>query len=304
MPTTWRDLVKVHPAADAFPMMSEEELRALSKDIDEHGLNDPIIFWTPLSTLDVPAKVRAWPKEFYLLDGRNRLAAIDLLSDERRELWAFDNFLAAPDNIDPTPRTTLLYGEDCDPWSYVVSANVLRRHLTATQKREVVAALLKAKPERSDRATAKLAKVSDKTVASVRKGLEGTAEIPQLEMTVGADGRARSRPPHRTDSVQAVEAAVVPPGLAVVGVVAKRAPERRTAGKEPAVAPAQKRAQAIIAFAALLHAKLPDTLDDLTRLLRDECTRIKTIPLPKRITLTRGFLNALGVGLDDLRPIE
>jgi|SoiMethySBSTD1v2_1073268.scaffolds.fasta_scaffold64593_3 hypothetical protein len=35
---TWRDKYKVHPAADVFPMMSDEELEALGQDILENGL--------------------------------------------------------------------------------------------------------------------------------------------------------------------------------------------------------------------------------------------------------------------------
>lgn len=35
--------------------------------------------------------------------------------------------------------------------------------------------------------------VSDKTVGAVRKGMEGTAEIPQLKKTEGKDGKTRPR---------------------------------------------------------------------------------------------------------------
>src|SRR5262249_11773245 len=35
---TWRDVYKVHPAADLFPMQPEDELRKLGEDIKANGL--------------------------------------------------------------------------------------------------------------------------------------------------------------------------------------------------------------------------------------------------------------------------
>src|SRR5262249_20792596 len=43
----------------------------------------------------------------------------------------------------------------------------------------------------------KAARADDKTVGAVRRELESTAEIPQLEKTVGADGKARKQPKPR-----------------------------------------------------------------------------------------------------------
>jgi hypothetical protein len=38
---TWRDQYKVHPAADVFPMMSDQELAELGEDIGANGLHNP-----------------------------------------------------------------------------------------------------------------------------------------------------------------------------------------------------------------------------------------------------------------------
>ena len=63
----WRDTYKVHPAADAFPMMSEEKLAQLGEDIKANGLNVPLTFcWIQVGT---PTAHRV------LIDGRNRLEA-------------------------------------------------------------------------------------------------------------------------------------------------------------------------------------------------------------------------------------
>jgi hypothetical protein len=42
----WRDKYKVHPAADVFPMMSDEEIDALGVDIKANGQRAPIILWS------------------------------------------------------------------------------------------------------------------------------------------------------------------------------------------------------------------------------------------------------------------
>ncbi|MFL5253142.1 MAG: hypothetical protein ACJ8AI_09645, partial [Rhodopila sp.] len=47
----WRDKIKVHPAADLFPMMSDAELDALANDIAEHGMHQGIVLWTPEWTI-------------------------------------------------------------------------------------------------------------------------------------------------------------------------------------------------------------------------------------------------------------
>ncbi len=66
-----------------------------------------------------------------------------------------------------------------NPEKYVLSANVHRRHLTPEQKREAIAAFIKADPKASDRKVGKALKVDGKTVASVREQAGRNAETPQ-----------------------------------------------------------------------------------------------------------------------------
>jgi ParB-like chromosome segregation protein Spo0J len=64
--TSWRDHLPIHPAAAFFPMMSEEELKALGEDIETRGMMLPIVI------LQRPGR-----RKDALLDGRNRLAALE-----------------------------------------------------------------------------------------------------------------------------------------------------------------------------------------------------------------------------------
>ena len=69
---SWRDVLPVHPAADLFPLMSADELKALGEDIKKNGLKHEVVLWSPGDCGD-GAKERLR----YLLDGRNRLDAME-----------------------------------------------------------------------------------------------------------------------------------------------------------------------------------------------------------------------------------
>ena len=197
-PKSWRDVIKVHPAADLFPMMSPDELKVLGDDIKANGLTHQIVLWSPdcghekWSKLDCIRKLKRG--ECYLLDGRNRVAAGGSLDGIGLDDDVWPNIVLPPalDAYD-----AIVLGPETDPWHYVLSANIHRRHLTAEQKREIIAKLLKAQPEKSNRTIAQQTKADDKTVAAVRGKLEATAEIPQLTKTVGADGKVRTTAPTR-----------------------------------------------------------------------------------------------------------
>ncbi len=130
--------------------------------------------------------------EVYLLDGGNRLdacemAGIDVLDAFINPMVLSYDYYYAPDHPDPA------FGERIDPYEFVISANIHRRHLTRAQKQELIEKLLREKPERSDRQTAELAKVDHKTIGKIRADLQATGEIPQLAHNVGKDGKSRQR---------------------------------------------------------------------------------------------------------------
>jgi ParB/RepB/Spo0J family partition protein len=106
--------MRVHPAADIFPMMSDEELADLAEDIKANGQLHPIV-------LDADGQ---------LIDGRNRLRACELAEVE--------------------PRFTTLNGQD--PVAHILSANVTRRHLSTSQK-AMAAARLRLLTESTTRGT-------------------------------------------------------------------------------------------------------------------------------------------------------
>ena len=182
----WRDVLPVHPAADLFPMMSEAELRDLGEDIKANGLKLPIILWSP------EARGRTRSQPYLLLDGRNRLAAMELVGLDTIDdgsLYLDPRVEAAVDAVGDN-CIKRIYGH-VDPYAYVLSANISRRHPTAEQKRELIAKVLKAKPEQSNLQIAKQTKADGKTVAKVRTKLEATSEIPKLKKTKGKDGKLR-----------------------------------------------------------------------------------------------------------------
>ena len=103
--------VRIHPAAEAFPMHSEDELNRLAVDIVQNGLQHPIVT-TP---------------DGLVLDGRNRLAACRLVK------------------VDPTFEVY-----EGDPWTYSRSVNLHTRSMTTGQRAAACALSLIAEGKRKD----------------------------------------------------------------------------------------------------------------------------------------------------------
>jgi hypothetical protein len=168
---SWRDLLPIHPAADLFPLMAPDELRSLGEDIARNGLQSPI---------------KLYGAEPVLLDGRNRLDAMELVGINF-QLWR--NTLLW--NLKPCSTE---YSGD-DPYGFVVSANIHRRHLTAEKKRELIAELIKADPTKSNRQIADQVKVSHPHVGKVRAELEKSGDVETV--TTSTDTKGRKQPAHR-----------------------------------------------------------------------------------------------------------
>ena len=179
-PTSWRDLIKVHPAADLFPMMTRDELKALGEDIKKNGLGVPVILWEAEKGAPL-----------LLLDGRNRLdasEAVGLPVLNQDGTW-----------LDCGMRCDRVRGGD--PYKFVLSFNEHRRHLTPEQRREIIAKVLKAQPSKSNRTIAKQTKADHKTVGAVRDKLEARGEIPHVSTVEDTKGRKQPtrKPEKRRD---------------------------------------------------------------------------------------------------------
>ena len=184
---TWRSVLPgIHPAADLLPRMSESELRELGEDIKRRGLQSPVSIFIDADGVE------------QLLDGISRLDAM-----ETAELPVVkDGTILDPDTV-----PTHIVSGNVDPFAYVLSANIHRRHLTNEQKSAVIEKLLKANPKVSNRIIAKQVKADHKTVGKLRKRLESTGDVPQLDKTTGADGKERKakKPSSAKPKAKAIE---------------------------------------------------------------------------------------------------
>jgi hypothetical protein len=117
-----------HPLADIFPMLDDDELKALAEDINAKGLTEPITLY-----------------EGKILDGRNRYRACELAKVELKR----DDFIEFEDEY-----------EGDDALGFVVSKNLHRRHLNESQRAKIAADIANM-PQgfRSDQPSANLQKV-------------------------------------------------------------------------------------------------------------------------------------------------
>ncbi|MGH9811514.1 MAG: MT-A70 family methyltransferase [Candidatus Acidiferrales bacterium] len=148
----------VHPAAQLFPVMPEEELRELAADISQRGQIYPVVL-----------------HEGKVLDGRNRLIACELAGR--------------------MPFTTEWDGKGgASVTAYVLACNVKRRHLNRSQLAMVAAeALPLFEAEAKERQLANLNRGKKKPAsAAPGRGRRGKAAAAAA-YSVGAAGRSVER---------------------------------------------------------------------------------------------------------------
>ena len=161
---SWRDFWKVHPAADVFPLMDAGELRKLADDIAANGLRIAIQTRT------------AEDGQLYVIDGRNRLDACELLGwpvvDDKGG-WS-GKVLS---HIEYTRK------DHREIVAEVISLNLHRRHLNESQRAMIAAELANMKKGRPGKAAtlpiknvsqsdaATLMHVSERSVRTAKKVL-------------------------------------------------------------------------------------------------------------------------------------
>jgi hypothetical protein len=161
----WRDHLAVHPAAELFPLLSETDpaaLKELAEDIKQHGQREPASY------------IKDSGGNRVLLDGRNRLDALEMLG---RKIDVNDS------------RMFEQLSGGINAQAFIISKNIHRRHLSGEDKRDLIAKLLKEKPETPNRQIAKQIKADHKTVGSIRSEMEGRGEIPHVSARIDTKGR-------------------------------------------------------------------------------------------------------------------
>jgi ParB-like chromosome segregation protein Spo0J len=152
------EVLPFHTFADIFPLMKGDEFEEFVGDIKRRGLNEPITRY-----------------QDKILDGRNRARACAKAGVQ--------------------PRYHEFVGTDEDAKRYVISANILRRHLTPDDRRKHLKKLLGMSPEMSDRAIGKQVGCSHSTVAAVRHELEANGQIGHKKRQESSGRNARGRKP-------------------------------------------------------------------------------------------------------------
>jgi len=149
-------MIEPHDLSKLFPPISEEDFGKLAADIKLNGLHQPIVRY-----------------QGKILDGNNRYRACSL--------------------VGTAPKFADFNGDDAAARNYIISANIHRRHLNPDQRREIIAALLRADPTKSNRQIAETAKVSHHTVGDVRNGMETRGQLAHFETTTDKAGRKQPK---------------------------------------------------------------------------------------------------------------
>jgi transcription elongation factor Elf1 len=151
--------LEFHPLANIFPLLEGAEFDELVADIKTRGLIEPVVVYEDMT-----------------LDGRNRVRACEAAGVE--------------------VKTEPFEGDEASARAFVISKNIHRRHLTGKQRRDAIAALLKAQPEKSNRQIAQATGVSHPYVAKVRSEMEEAGDVETV--TTSIDTKGRKQPARKT----------------------------------------------------------------------------------------------------------
>jgi hypothetical protein len=197
--SAWRLRFRVHPSADVFPMMSDEELAQLGKNIVARGgLTSSIVLW------------RAPGGQLVLLDGRNRLEALERIG----AVWQADDSVKLPGG--KVIRIVSVNETTTDPAAYVIAVNIRRRHLTKQQRADLIVMVVEA--ARND--TAKMAR-SFSPVSGERGGstkdpaltieIEEGAKCDVSERTIRRSrAKLQGKTPTRKPTTRRSETTIIP----------------------------------------------------------------------------------------------
>jgi ParB-like chromosome segregation protein Spo0J len=183
--------VKAHPAAELFPMLSENELVALKNDILAHQQEYPIIVWNDM-----------------IVDGRNRFRACEMLGRKPK-------------------IKEMQFADEAAVISYIISTNMRRRHLTESQRAMIASELANLPAHRPADGSAPIGALTQDAAAeqmqvsrrSVQRAAEVQEKAPDLAGKVKSGelkvskaaqiARERSRPsPAVTDYANADDSVI------------------------------------------------------------------------------------------------
>jgi len=142
-----------------MPDMAQEEYDALKADITDRGVMIPIEF----------------DENGNILDGHHRLKICEELG------------------ITDYPKIIRSGMDEMEKRTHARKLNIIRRHLSRDQRRELIREQIKDSPELSDRQIAKLLCVSNSTVSLARWELVDNGQLCDSHTSIGPDGKTYKR---------------------------------------------------------------------------------------------------------------
>jgi ParB-like chromosome segregation protein Spo0J len=152
----------VSQAYQLLPPLSDDEFASLKADIAKHGI---------LVAVELD-------EHGHLLDGHHRVRAWQELRSEGVRVPDF-------------PRVIRAGLTDAEKRAHVRAVNLVRRHLSAAQRRAIIADALREDASQSDRQIASMLGVSHPTVAAVRRELEGRGDVERFTTRMDVLGRSQ-----------------------------------------------------------------------------------------------------------------